>query len=83
MKRNIIKEKSLFKRKYNNNLSDTEGLNKAKTNGKGFFFDGNRLYVAGTVGKSNVKANIKDILSDITIPFGVLNITKDIMILKK
>ena len=47
----IQQEKSLFKPKYNNNLSDTEGLNKAYTNGKGFF--------------------INDILSDITIPFGL------------
>ena len=67
----IQQEKSLFKPKYNNNLSDTEGLNKAYTNGKGFFIDGNKLYVAGTFGKSNIKSNINDILSDITIPFGL------------
>ena len=67
----IQQEKSLFKPKYNNNLSDTEGLNPAYTNGKGFFIDGNKLYVAGTFGKSNIKSNINDILSDITIPFGL------------
>ena len=64
----IQQEKSLFKPKYNNNLSDTEGLNKAYTNGKGFFIDGNKLYVAGTFGKSNIKSNINDILSDIGLP---------------
>ena len=67
----IQQEKSLFKPKYNNNLCDTEGLNKAYTNGKGFFIDGNKLYVAGTFGKSNIISNINDILSDITIPFGL------------
>ena len=69
----IQQEKSLFKPKYNNNLSDTEGLNKAYTNGKGFFIDGNKLYVAGTFGKSNIKSNINDILSDIGLP---LNLTR-------
>ena len=58
--------------KYNNNLSDTEGLNKAYTHSKGFFIDGNILYVAGTFGKSNIKSNINDILSDIGLP---LNLT--------
>ena len=48
-------EKSLFKPKYNNYFSDTEGLNKAYTNGKGFFIDGNKLYVAGTFCKNNTK----------------------------
>ena len=67
----IQQEKSLFKPKYNNNLSDTEGLNKAYGNGQGFYIDGNKLYVAGTFGKSNIKSNINDILSDITIPFGL------------
>ena len=33
--------------------------------------DNNKLYVAGTFGKSNIKSNINDILSDITIPFGL------------
>ena len=64
-------KKSLFKPKYNSNLSDTEGLNKAYTNGKGYYLDNNKLYVAGTFGKSNIKSNITDILSDITIPFGL------------
>ena len=77
MYRNIIneiqQEKSSSKPKYNNNLSDTERLNKAYTNGKGFFIDGNKLYVAGTFGKSNIKSNINDILSDIGLP---LNLTR-------
>ena len=67
----IQQEQSLFKPKYNNNLSDTEGLNKAYTNGKSFFIGGKKLYVAGTFGKSNIISNINDILSDITIPFGL------------
>ena len=67
----IQQEKSLFKPKYNNNLSDTEVLNKAYTNGKGFVIDGNKLYVAGKFGKNNIISNINDILSDITIPFGL------------
>ena len=58
MYRNIIneiqQEKSLFKPKYSNNLSDTEGLNKAYTNGKGYFLDNNKLYVAGTFGTNNI-----------------------------
>ena len=66
----IQQEKSLFKPKYNNNLSDTEGLNKAYTNGKGYYLD-NKLYVAGTFGKSSIKSNIIDILIDITISFGL------------
>ena len=69
----IQQEKSLFKPKYNNNLSDTEGLNKAYTNGKGFFIDGNKLYVAGTFGKNNIISNINDILSDMGLP---LNLTR-------
>ena len=67
----IQQEKSFFKPKYSNNLSDTEGLNKAYTNGKGFFIDGNKLYVAGTFGKNNILSAINDIASDITIPFGL------------
>ena len=50
-----------------------KGLNKAYTNGKGFFIDGNKLYVAGTFGKSNIKSNINDIFSDIGLP---LNLTR-------
>ena len=67
----IQQEKSLFKPKYNNNVSDTEGLNKAYTNGKGYYLDNNKLYVVGTFRKSNHKSNINAILSDITIPFGL------------
>ena len=67
----IQQEKSLFKPKYNNNLSDAEGLNKAYTNGKGYYLDNNKLYVAGTFGKSNILSTINDIASDITIPFGL------------
>ena len=69
----IQQEKSLFKPKYNNNLSDTEALNKAYTNGKGYYLDNNKLYVAGTFGKSNITSNINDILSDIGLP---LNLTR-------
>ena len=67
----IQQEKSLFKPKYNSNLSDTEGLNKAYTNGTGFFVDGNKLYVAATFGKNNSLSAINDIACDITIPFGL------------
>ena len=67
----IQQEKSLFKPKYNNNISDTEGLNKAYTNGKGYYLDNNKLYVAGTFGQNNIISNINDILCDITIPFGL------------
>ena len=38
-------------------MSDTEGLNKAYTNGKGFFIDGNKLYVAGTCGDIGLPLN--------------------------
>ena len=67
----IQQEKSLFKPKYNNNLTDAEGLNKAYTNGKGYHLDTNKLYVAGTFGKNNILSTINDIASDITIPFGL------------
>ena len=33
--------------------------------------DNNKLYVAGTFGKNNIISTITDILSDITIPFGL------------
>ena len=51
----------------NNNLSDTEGLNKAYTNGRGSYLDNNKLYVAGTFGKNNIISNINDMLSDSTM----------------
>ena len=65
----IQQEKSLFNPKYNNNFTDAEGLNKAYTNGKGYYLDNNKLYVAGTFGKNNILSTINDIASDITIPF--------------
>ena len=43
----VQQEKSLFKPKYNNNLSDTEGLNKAYTNGKGYYLDNNNYLLLG------------------------------------
>ena len=64
-------KKSHYSNLNNNNLSDTEGLKKAYRNGKGYYLDNNKLYVAGTFGKNNIKSNINDILSDITIPFGL------------
>ena len=39
-------------------------------NGKGYYLDNNKLYVAGTFGKNNIISS-NDILSDITIPFGL------------
>ena len=40
-------EKSLFKPKYNKKVSDTEGLNKAYTNGKGYYLDNNKFMLLG------------------------------------
>ena len=67
----IQQEKTLFKPKYNSNLSEKKGINKAYTNGKGYYLENNKLYVAGTFGRNNIISNINGILSDITIPFGL------------
>ena len=75
MYRNIIneiqQEESLFKPKCNNIFSDTEGLNKAYNNGKGYYLDNNKLYVAGSFGKNNIKSTINDILSGIGLPLNL------------
>ena len=66
----IQQEKSLCNPKYNN-FSDTEGLNKSYTNGKGYYLGNNKLYVAGTFGKNKLLSLFNDIASGITIPFGL------------
>ena len=38
----------------NSNLTDAQGLSKAYGNGKGYYIDGDKMYVAGTFGKDNV-----------------------------
>ena len=60
---NEIQKKTSFKPKYNSIFSYAEGLNKAYTNGKGFFIDGNKLYFAGTFVQNSIKSNINLILS--------------------
>jgi hypothetical protein len=41
-------QKQLMKYRYNNNLSDQEGLDKAYAAPNSIYFDGNKMYIAGT-----------------------------------
>ena len=57
----------------NSNLIDAQGLSKAYGNGKGFYIDGDKMYVAGTFGKGTFGGAVNDILADVGLPF---NMTK-------
>ena len=67
----------LFKSYPNNNLSDSEGLNKAYTNGKGYFIDGNKLCISGIFGKGSISGAVNDNISDISIPFNGVKYVSD------
>ena len=53
----------------NSNLTDAQGLSRAYGNGKGFYIDGNKIYVAGTFGKGTFGGAVNDILADVGLPF--------------
>ena len=53
----------------NSNLTDAQGLSRAYGNGKGFYIDGDKMYVAGTFGKGTVGGAVNDILADVGLPF--------------
>ena len=53
----------------NSNLTDAQGLSKASGNGKGFYIDGDKMYVAGTFGKGTFGGAVNDILADVGLPF--------------
>ena len=53
----------------NSNLTDAQGLSRAYGNGKGFYIDGDRMYVSGTFGKGTFGGAVNDILADVGLPF--------------
>ena len=53
----------------NSNLTDAQGLSRAYGNGKGFYIDGDKMYVAGTFGKGTFGGAVNDILADVGLPF--------------
>ena len=53
----------------NSNLTDAQGLSKAYGNGKGFYIDGNTMYVSGTSGKGTFSGAVNDILADVGLRF--------------
>ena len=53
----------------NSNLTDAQGLSRAYGNGKGFYIDGDKMYVSGTFGKGTFGGAVNDILADVGLPF--------------
>ena len=53
----------------NSNLADAQGLSRAYGNGKGFYIDGDKMYVSGTFGKGTFGGAVNDILADVGLPF--------------
>ena len=53
----------------NSNLTDAQGLGRAYGNGKGFYIDGDKMYVSGTFGKGTFGGAVNDILADVGLPF--------------
>ena len=53
----------------NSNLTDAQGLSRAYGSGKGFYIDGDKMYVAGTFGKGTFGGAVNDILADVGLPF--------------
>ena len=51
------------------NLTDAQGLSRAYGNGKGFYIDGDKMYVAGTFRKGTFGGAVNDILADVGLPF--------------
>ena len=53
----------------NSNLTDAQGLSRAYGNGKGFYIDGDKMYISGTFGKGTFGGAVNDILADVGLPF--------------
>ena len=68
---NVMKQTDkIFSSYYpNSNLTDAQGLSRAYGNGKGFYIDGDKMYVAGTFGKGTFGGAVNDILADVGLPF--------------
>ena len=62
----------------NSNFTDAQGLSRAYGNGKGFYIDGDKMYVSGTFGKGTFGGAVNDILADVGLPFKMTNIHNDI-----
>ena len=70
---NVMKQTDKTLNSYypNSNLTDAQGLSRAYGNGKGFYIDGDKMYVAGTFGKGTFGGAVNDILADVGLPFKV------------
>ena len=68
---NVMKQTDKILNSYypNSNLTDAQGLSRAYGNGKGFYIDGNKMYVSGTFGKGTFGGAVDDILADVGLPF--------------
>ena len=66
---NVMKQTDKILNSYypNSNLTDAQGLSRAYGNGKGFYIDGDKMYVAGTFGKGTFGGAVNDIL--VGLPF--------------
>ena len=53
----------------NSNLADAQELSRAYGNGKGFYIDGDKMYVSGTFGKGTFGGAVNNILADVGFPF--------------
>ena len=62
----------------NSNLTDAQGLSRAYGNGKGFYIDGDKMYVSGTFGKGTFGGAVNDILADVGLPFKMTKNHNDI-----
>ena len=67
---NVMKQTDKILNSYypNSNLTDAQGLSRAYGNGKGFYIDGDKMYVAGTFGKGTFGGAVNDILADVGLP---------------
>ena len=68
---NVMKQTDKILNSYNpnSNLTDAQGLSRAYGNGKGFYIDGDKMYVSGTFGKGTFGDAVNDILADVGLPF--------------
>ena len=68
---NVMKQTDKILNSYypNSNLTDAQGFCRAYGNGKGFYIDGDKMYVAGTFGKGTFGGAVNDILADVGLPF--------------
>ena len=68
---NVMKQTDKILNSYypNSNLTDAQGLSRAYGDDKGFYIDGNKMYVAGTFRKGTFGGAVNDILADVGLPF--------------